>query len=284
MTSLLRVLIVLTSVFSQAVIAGPIKELEQLSSQQVAQYWFKRTIDAESGVKNARTDEERIAVLRQWAYKEINRGSPQCLLDVRYGYKIYERPPSQVLYLAHKHGLGYYCGGTADLLADIYALYGYQSGTINVGDKKSFSTHVTTLVALPSGIVSMQDAYFGFELRTVSGKIGDFEDFLKALAKGKADDFVFKAGNTHCKPFVALNSSWPDRLRTRPLWYYGKALEGYDDRQTRCHQFSLENFINLDPKFLLPIEKITGHKGFAYIFTLPIGATGIGKNYLKARH
>lgn len=248
------------------------------SFKEDAEYWFKHTIESDPLVRAAATDEQRVNAIREWAYNAIPRASEICLFESGMEY----REPYEILRLANTTGRGFLCGGTAVVMANIYSLMGYQSGAYNAGEVNSKSTHVVTLVQLPSGKVSLQDAYFNVHLAGRDGNLADFGDFLADLKRGDSSSYQFIQGPKTCKPLVDTEEGWKV-LELLAEYPYGKTLNQHHGRAMRCHEFSLDAFLKTTPSFQEAISKATGRDGIEYLFTLPLGASGIASRYISCR-
>ncbi|WP_068315830.1 hypothetical protein [Polycladidibacter hongkongensis] len=257
---------------------------QQLTQEQVrltdaGQFWLQRAITVEADIAPADSERSRIRKIREWAYANINRADSQCLFEEEVGYQIYHHPPFEVSYMAIDQGLGYWCGGTGLFLADLYKLFGFEAGIIDVGIPEVQATHVVTLVQLSDGLISLQDAYFNEELITRNGTLADFGMFLKDLHQHQSEDYVFQTGKGRCKPLVGTNERL---LGPEKFTHYnaGRYLKHYTDKVTRCHEFTFANFTRQDDKILHELEKVTGQPDRKYIYTLPLGGTELAFRFI----
>jgi hypothetical protein len=244
-----------------------------------AQYWLKEYLLSKVEVLGdpASGDWEKVIALREWAYEQIPRAAYETsLLESEYGHAIYDEEPAFLLFRFQNNEGGFYCGGTAQVLADLYGLFGYRAYTYNMGNSAGQPTHMLTLVEIESDsrkIVSVQDAYLNFAL-TKDGKPLDFEELLRDLESDRTSDIRIRTGKSDCKPMIAKVENAP-KARSYLAQHYalGPPSEPKNGRQQFCHDFSLGKFDGRS-EYEDWLEQTIGRRDFLYIFLFPIEGSG----------
>ena len=162
-------------------------------------FWLREYLKVQIGDTPALRDIDRVRRLRDCVYGTVPVGYLACYMKSDAGTPV-------LLQRVIEGKGGYYCGGTATILRDVYRLFGYEAFTYNMGFVEDGATHVTTLVRVDAGdgpVLAIEDAYFGFEIRDKAGRVLDFAALLADLSDGTIDDIVIHPETPGCKVLMA---------------------------------------------------------------------------------
>ncbi len=226
---------------------------------------------------SAASDWDRVNSLRDWAYARVPRAACNAsLLENNYGPRVYNESATQLLHRIDSGQGGFYCGGTAIFLADIYRLFGYRAFTYNMGEANTVFTHVVTLVMIQDGerrLASIEDAYYNYTLAWNGRPLGLLQ-LLSDLRSGQLVGVQILSGDTHCKPMVATRENAPKvREYLERFYHVGKVTKIADGREWFCHDFSIKTWDGMGDLDRWLQRKI-GHPNFLYMFLFPISTSG----------
>jgi hypothetical protein len=250
-------------------------------ASDVADYWFRRYLESEIPElrSTSRTDWQNVNAIRQWAYENIPRAaSSDMLLEHKYGYSVYNFHPRDVLFLISNNEGGYYCGGTAELLAGIYRSLGYKSHTYNMGQREGAVSHVTTLVEIEfrgRAVTSVQDAYFNFALER-NGEPVSFDEILDSLESGDTSAISFQTRRTGCKPVVSARtqeSGSQTSSQGHEIRSSASSANSSVNGTRNCHSFSLGTLPELSV-YEDWLEAQIGRRNILNLFLFPLGTRG----------
>jgi len=170
------------------------------------------------------------------------------------------------------------CGRLSYLLRDVYRELGFQSATYNFGIEHTPFTHELTLVELSDGLVSVQDAHYNSALFE-GDSLGDFFQFLQAMAGGRAHDFYFINDTTWANlylPETYLDTGYeicnpayvsgPLQPTLNPSWYRRDYMVNLQvNLQDSCYGFMTNlnmqrtDGLDFEDLFLTRISSISGY-------------------------
>lgn len=214
-----------------------------------------------------------VSAVRQWAYERIDRAGEESLtLDANYNEAWNERGWVNLFQALEDDEGGFYCGGAATMLAEIYRALGYDATVFNFGEPRNEATHVVTLVYIISNgrpILSIQDAYFGYTILD-SGAPAHFGDLLGAIDTRDVKRFTVSE-NEGCKPILTSD----ELLRAYvSSMYQVSNLKSRSELLAFCHDFGLRTFLERDPQgevFLDTAEALGYPRNILFLMRNQIG-------------
>ncbi len=242
------------------------------SFEEAASYWLRQyLITVIPGLVGA-SDWEKTSLLREWAYREIDRAGVESTLDPMR-IRIPSQHPARILPLLIEDRGGFFCGGTSEQLARIYRLFGYTAYAWNMGTEDPI-THSTTLVRLPDerGALAIQDAYFNFSV-LVDGRPLDFSVLLERLEAKNLDGIDVQTGVSERKEFIFRE----DRRDVVEAYlrreYRGEEVVSTPTHAVFEHRFNLETY---PERFMFEdwIEDRVGERNLLYLFLWPTTVSG----------
>lgn len=138
-------------------------------------------------ISNAANDWQRVNLLREWAYSNIDWSSGKALLDQDKSFDFYDKSSVDIFSAFFQDKGGVRCGGTAYSLKKLYQLFGFKAYIADMG-KPSVMTHVVTLVEIifqNSVKLVVQDATFDITYADNQGEPLDYFELLSLLSSHK---------------------------------------------------------------------------------------------------
>jgi hypothetical protein len=222
------------------------------------------------------TDFEKVAALRDWAYSHVPTTNSEALtLEALHGYQIYQEPLPKLFSRFSSLEGGFFCAGTAETLAKLYRLYGYEAYTYNMGSPDGHPSHVVTLVRIHDGgksILSVQDAYLNYALVRKGHPLG-FRQLLASLERGTISSIQYLSGDVHCKLLlvkadeVLKARSGLMKLKIR----FGPVLETWNGRSCFCYDLQVAA---VAPDFEQWLNRRLPQHNFLDLFLFPLGVDG----------
>ena len=222
------------------------------------------------------SDFQKVAALRDWVYSHVpTTNSERLTLEALHGYQIYQEPlPKLISRLSSLEG-GFFCAGTAETLARLYRLYGYEAYTYNMGSPDGHPSHVVTLVHIRDGgksILSVQDAYFNYTLVRNGHPLG-FRQLLDSLGRGTISSIQYLSGDAHCKLLLVYSDQvLESRSGLRKLKIgFGPVLKTWKGRSCFCYDLQVAAF---EPDFEQWLNGRLPQHDFLDLFLFPLGVDG----------
>lgn len=188
-----------------------------------------------------------VSAVRAWAYERIDRAGDEALtLDMDYSKAWVDRGWVDLFNALENDEGGFYCGGTAIMLSEIYRALGYEATVFNFGAPENAATHVITLVRIQTedrAVLSIQDAYFGYTILKDDAP-AHFGDLIAAVDAGDLTGFSIDE-NEGCKPLLTQSAALRDYVGQ---YYSVFDLDGRSEHVAFCHDFTLSDFLAHDPQ------------------------------------
>ena len=157
---------------------------------QVSTEKLKERIDKDLPALNEHiSDFEKVNLLREWAYANIDISSTKALLAQDNNY-LFNSNNGYLLFSAFSEDRGgVWCYGAAIALMRLYIAYGFNASILDYG-KLGVMTHVVTLVKINHDRrqrMVIQDATFNLTYVDPDGVPYDYHEFVKVLKKRQRD-------------------------------------------------------------------------------------------------
>ncbi|MDP8207388.1 MAG: FkbM family methyltransferase [Candidatus Electryonea clarkiae] len=157
-----------------------------------------------------------VTKLREYANQTIIWSNDGLNAKIYAGGDLSKLAVEQLQFLFDSREIGTLCGGASIFLKKLYELFGFRAATYNYGIPGA-STHVVTLVALPSGIgieVVLQDASFNQTIVLNSPQSRDIRNILPALANGsKSNIDRISSADNHRELYFSDSNEGREYLR-----------------------------------------------------------------------
>lgn len=241
---------------------------------ETAEFWLRKYVEQQvpllqqpGGATLAKAD-----ALREWAFRTIDTASAACLLENRYGTSVTQNLAASLQLVLEDKG-GFYCGGTANVLAGLYRLFGFEAYAYNMGQPEGPSSHVVTLVMAdvagkPTLIV--EDALLNYTLED-HGQPVDAYELLDRLAAHNTAGIEMRNASGACKPFLIR----PDEFERSTGVTPGEGSQITPDGFVQeCINMSLAS---IDPGGTFAAwlrQQLPSADSFLYLYLFPIGTAG----------
>lgn len=238
----------------------------------LARTWFFNYLHAELPIllNAGASDWEKVNAVREWAYRHIPRAAPGAFLDNR------NKPPEVLFEEFERFQGGFACGGTAELLRDLYIELGYDAYTYDMGTRENDLSHMLTVVRIEhegQAMFVVQDAYFNFTLRSSDGSPLDLRDLFTSLERRDLSRVQVASGTSTCKPVVTRREDADGNRAYHSQYYEVGSIEIHEGMARYCHDFSISTFEGLGA-YTEWVRARVGSAELLYLFLFPIGTSG----------
>lgn len=142
-------------------------------------------------------DWERVNRLRDWAAAHSDLATKHALLDEDRSFGFYGRSAPEIFDAFFQDRGGVWCGGAAQALKMLYALFGFQADLIDYG-RPGVMTHVVALVRIThrgTPMMVVEDPTFNLAYATAGGAPLDYFELLRILGRREHRMVRFRHGD-----------------------------------------------------------------------------------------
>ena len=166
---------------------------------------LKERIEREVPALNGRIgDFEKVNLLREWAYTNIDFSSKKALIEQDEGSQFFKQNIYLLFSAFSEDRGGVWCHGAAHVLMKLYFAYGFKASTLDSG-KPGVMTHVVTLVQINHDgrqRTVIQDPTFNLTYVDSDGAPYDYNEFLGVLMKRRHTKIKVLQGHSQSHDFL----------------------------------------------------------------------------------
>jgi hypothetical protein len=155
-------------------------------------------------LKGSISDFEKVNLLRDWAYSNIDFSSEKALLCGDKQFRFYEKDVCSIFSAFDADKGGEWCGGAAFALMKLYDAYGFKAHASGSGDP-NVMTHAFTIVRINykgSPLFIIEDATFNITYVDPDGAPYDYRELYSVLQQRRRDMIRIVHGKNNVKDLL----------------------------------------------------------------------------------